>query len=293
MPLDPQRVIKPLRKVHKALGHPARLLTPEGVHDLRTQCYRIRSMMFAFALHEGRHGAQLLRAIEPVRKRAGKVRDTDVLTGLAASLRDGSTGESLIEVMESLGVRHARFAGKLEKTLHRERRKARRQLKTYMKWTKREIAAPRLEAADRWRRNAVAHSLALSSELGEWPTLREDNLHRFRLKVKELRYVLQLASEADRHFIDALGEVKDAIGEWHDWTELAAVAAKVLDDKGRSPLSKQIASVVQAKLENALSLATRLRRNFFDTGRARHGSQRGARAKIKTPVLTTAARMAA
>ena len=286
-------MVKPLRKVRKAMGHPARLLTPEGVHDLRTQCYRIRSMIFAFGLHDERGGAQLLRAIEPVRKRAGKVRDTDVLTSLAAGLRDGSTGESLIELMEDLGVRHARFAGKLEKTLRRERREARRHLKTCKKWIKSEIEAPQSEAADRWRRNAVAHSLELSSELGEWPTLRADNLHPFRLKVKELRYVLQLASEADRHFIDALGEVKDAIGEWHDWTELAAVAAKVLDDKGRIPLSKQVASVVQAKLENALSLATRLRRNFFNTRRARHGSQNGRRAMIKTPVLTTAARMAA
>jgi CHAD domain-containing protein len=48
--------------------------------------------------------------------------------------------------------------------------------------------------------------------------LRKSNLYQYRLKVKELRNLLQLAEDADQQaFIDRLGEVKDAIGEWHDW----------------------------------------------------------------------------
>ncbi|HEV2134419.1 MAG TPA: CHAD domain-containing protein [Terracidiphilus sp.] len=293
MPLDPQRATKPLRKAHKALGHPARSLTPEGVHALRTQCYRIKSILRAFALDEERDGAQLLRAIEPVRKRAGKVRDADVLTGLAASLSEGSGSESLIQVMEDLGVRHERFADKLEKTLYAERREARRRLKTFMKWMKGELTAPNSEAADSWRRYAVARAIDLSSELDEWPALHAENLHPFRLKVKELRYVLQLSSDSDHRVIDALGEVKDAIGEWHDWSELEAVVVKVLEDKGRSPLSKQIAAVVRSKLKHALTLATRLRRNYFDAAQARHNTRTMRRATIKAPVLEAAARMAA
>jgi CHAD domain-containing protein len=258
---------------------------------LRTQCYRIKSMMHAFALDEERDGVQLLRAVEPIRKRAGKVRDSDVLTGLAASLPNGAAGEALVEVREDLGIRHARFVARLEKELYRKRRQARRRSKLCMKQIKSELAASNSEAAETWRRNAVAHSLALATELGEWPMLREDNLHPFRLKVKELRYVLQLSSDSGRRVIDALGEAKDAIGEWHDWSELAAIAAKVLGDKGKSPLSKQIAAVVQVKLRYALTLATRLRREFFDTARPR--SKAARHVTIKTPVLSTAERIAA
>lgn len=293
MPLDPQRAIKPLRKAHQALGHPARSLTPEGVHALRTQCYRIKSILRAFALEEERDGARLLRAIEPVRKRAGKVRDADVLTGLAASLPDGSGNESLIQVMEALGARHERCAGKLEKTLDSERREARRRLKSCMKWMKAELAATHSDTADSWRRYAVARAIELSSELDEWPALRIDNLHPFRLKVKELRYVLQLSSDSDHRVIDALGEVKDAIGEWHDWSELKAVVMKVLDDKGQSPLSKQIAQVIRSKLRHALMLATRLRGDYFDAADVGHNARTMRRARIKAPVLEAAAKMAA
>lgn len=78
MPLDHQRIAKPLRKVQKALGHLSRCLSPEKVHKLRTQCCRIESMLRAFSLDKSRDGARLLQAIDPIRKKAGKMRDTDV-----------------------------------------------------------------------------------------------------------------------------------------------------------------------------------------------------------------------
>lgn len=294
MSLDAQRVVKPLRKLHKALGRPSRNLTPEGVHRLRTRCYRLNSMLRAFALDEERNGAQLLRVVESIRKRGGKVRDADVLTGLAVSLSNGAANDSLVEVTEALGVRHARFASKLDQALHEERRQARRRLKSCMKEIEGELASSNSEAAETWRRKAVARTLDLSSELEEWPKLQADNLHPFRLKVKELREVLRLSSDdTDRRFIDTLGEVKDAIGEWHDWSELAAVAAKALGDKGRSPLSRQIASVVQKKLKHALALATRLRAEFFQTSQARHRAHTAGHATIKAPVLAAAAKLAA
>lgn len=49
-------------------------------------------------------------------------------------------------------------------------------------------------------------------------------LHPYRLKVKELRYALQLAASHEELLIEALGEVKDSIGEWPDWCELEAIA---------------------------------------------------------------------
>jgi CHAD domain-containing protein len=80
------------------------------------------------------------------------------------------------------------------------------------------------ELADR----AAALAFEVEGELRDWPALKRINLHPFRLKVKKLRYVLQMADDSDSRFVQALAEVKDDIGEWHDWQELSAVAKKVV-----------------------------------------------------------------
>ena len=57
--------------------------------------------------------------------------------------------------------------------------------------------------------------------------LNRNNLHPYRLKVKELRNVLQLSNRADDiEFVEKLGQVKDAIGDWHDWEELVRIPRK-------------------------------------------------------------------
>ena len=66
-----------------------------------------------------------------------------------------------------------------------------------------------------------ASALTLLTRLAKPARLGKTNLHSYRLEVKELRNLLQLAEEYDRQeFVRQLGEVKDAIGEWHDWEEL-------------------------------------------------------------------------
>ena len=44
--------------------------------------------------------------------------------------------------------------------------------------------------------------------------------------------MLQLAGGATPRFVDDLGKVKDAIGEWHDWEELASIARPAGTDLG-------------------------------------------------------------
>ena len=67
----------------------------------------------------------------------------------------------------------------------------------------------------------------LLSELYRPARLNKRNLHPYRLKIKELRYVMQLSEDNGSHeFVKKLGEAKDAIGEWHDWEELLAIAKK-------------------------------------------------------------------
>jgi CHAD domain-containing protein len=123
---------------------------------------------------------------------------------------------------------------------------------------------------------AAATALTLAKDLENPPTLNRSNLHPYRIKVKELRNILQMADEpGNQDFIDALGEVKDAIGEWHDWEELIGVAEKRLDHGPGCKLLQELKTISARKYERALSLANKMRRDFLRSGPfGKHGPPR-------------------
>jgi len=95
-----------------------------------------------------------------------------------------------------------------------------------------------------------------------------------------LRDVLQLASGADNErFVETLGHVKDAIGEWHDWQQLIAIAGDVLDHEG-CRLVQEAKRRSRRKFESALALTTDMRRHCFPA------PSRGARHSSATVVFT-------
>lgn len=249
--------------------------------------------MRALGLAEKRRGMDLVEALETVRKSAGKVRDADVLTSLAATLASDPGGESLIQLVEELGVRRDHFADKLAKTVERRRKKTRKELQHYRQRIDKQFANSDSSVAAVWGRNAVTRAVELSEEIAGWPRLTAGNLHPFRLKVKELRVVLQLSPQPEQELVDALREVKDAIGEWHDWSELGAQDEKVLGDRSRSELSKHIRSTTEDRLHSALTLATRLRQKYFGLVEVRRSGHNKPPKNLKEPVLHAAAKMAA
>jgi CHAD domain-containing protein len=75
---------------------------------------------------------------------------------------------------------------------------------------------------------------------------------------------MQMAENADAQaFVGRLGEVKDAIGEWHDWEVLIAVAKDALDHGGNCKLSAELRKTAEAKYETALRLAEAMRREYL------------------------------
>ena len=104
-------------------------------------------------------------------------------------------------------------------------------------------------------------ALTLLSDLTEPSRLRKSNLHEYRLKVKELRNLLQMAENADQQpFVGRLGQVKNAIGEWHDWEVLVATAEDALDHGRKCRLVENLRKTAAAKLGTALRLSERMRR---------------------------------
>ena len=88
----------------------------------------------------------------------------------------------------------------------------------------------------------------------------------FRIRIKELRYMLELSDEADQTLIESLGIVKDAIGEWHDWVELLKIAQKVLDAEADGGNLKRLEDIVRERLESAVAAANQLRERYFNPG---------------------------
>jgi hypothetical protein len=102
------------------------------------------------------------------------------------------------------------------------------------------------------------------------------------MKVKELRYVLQLSGQ-DNKLVNVLGEVKDSIGEWHDWVELDAIASEVLHHRDSCGVREQIHAGAQHRFDKALVLANQLRRKYLGGSTSSRGG-RGTRAKSKAKI---------
>ena len=85
------------------------------------------------------------------------------------------------------------------------------------------------------------------------------------LKLRVLDAADSVAASADlpapRGAAD-IAAVKDAIGEWHDWEELAAVAADVIGQGPQSKLVKQLKEITDERFRRALSISNSTRKNL-------------------------------
>jgi CHAD domain-containing protein len=216
MALDPEEVQKPLSKSRKLLKKRPKQPTPDQVHDLRTNSRRLEATLTALKLDRKRRGKRVLKTLAPLRRRAGRVRDMDVLTSFAAGLSPDGNQEAVVQLLEHLGESRFQAARRLHKSVVKRRRTAKMRLKHCSSLVDQNLGSGKRRFGE-WQVNATADALKLSGEVAGWPRLTTQNLHPFRLKVKELRNVLKMTGKNDE-LVDRLGEVKDAIGEWHDRT---------------------------------------------------------------------------
>jgi CHAD domain-containing protein len=182
----------------------------------------------------------------------------DVLIGDVLTLPDDLGRESLVRLVEHLARKRVKHARKLHDLVKQQRPKARKQLKQSSRMLKRAVKK------DWGDRSGEAAPQILISELGHWPDLNAGNLHMFRIRIKELRYMLELSDEADQTLIGSLGTVKDAIGEWHDSVELLRIAQKVLDAESDGGNLKRLEDIVNKRLESAVAAANQLRERYFN-----------------------------
>ena len=152
MELKPGNVQKPVRKLRKSLKSLASDPTTRNVHDLRTRLRRVEAIAGLLNAGGGKSRNPLLKALKPLRKAAGEVRDMDVLTAKARTLA---------------------------KKAHQQRKDAHDSLKEFSRQLEKLFATKAGGC-----RLQTDTAMGLMDELSHWPQFSTENLHAFRIKVK-------------------------------------------------------------------------------------------------------------
>jgi CHAD domain-containing protein len=192
----------------------------------------------------------------------------DVLIGNARKLARRAAGDSLTRLVEQLHIARLQNAAELRRVLGRRRTVARENLKEYSNLIRTAVAHMEGTASTQGlpaHEHDGIHSAAANvvRELGEWPPLNAENIHAFRLKVKELRYILQLSDDGNSDLGEALGNVQRRVGDWHDWHQLHEIASEILTPERDLALLERIDETTKRKFDQALAAANRLRGKYL------------------------------
>jgi CHAD domain-containing protein len=272
MALDNRQVEKPIRKVRKLLKKMPAEPTAKQVHDLRTNSRRFEAMLQATDPDES--GRKTLKQLSKLRKRAGKVCDMDVLTAYAAELpRSGEEEDCSVRLLEHLGAARRKKAKQLSKSARRSAAALRRALKRLATKLQKRVGQRSADGRDPTS-HITSAALGILSELEQPSTLNKSNLHPYRLRVKKLQNLLRLAENGrNQEFVESLTEVKDAIGEWHDWVELQEIAGQVIEHP-RCALMRELKKRTEERLERALQVTEQMRKQYLGSGKKPAGRRK-------------------
>jgi CHAD domain-containing protein len=258
----------------------------ETVHRLRTNTRRSGALLQSLLasrrssretrdLH--RDADKLLRQWKKLRQAAGEVRDLDVQRDLLAKLRATLAESAAAVAKDPANILLADQLHHLDAWLHHEREKRAEQLRREV--AKRaprcaELAPKVLAALEKSAPRQTKHSrrqmpaaLALEDFFHTsyaMPKLDDRNLHDFRKRTKEARYVAE-AGGAEPHaaaVASALKRIQDAIGSWHDLDALEHEAAEALGNSGVE-LGGLLSKRARQQLQQALSTAERQRQRLL------------------------------
>jgi CHAD domain-containing protein len=188
------------------------------------------------------------------RKALEPVRNADVYLARLDSLRTtGNTSED----EKHLSPRCIREIDKLEDRLQRKRKAGIKELMDAIDARGKRLNrfSKELEAALAPHTPSNVHSTApealrIFAELtSEFPNLDAGNLHEYRKRLKQARYLVEISATADplaKRLAAAFRRIHYSAGEWHDWQELARKAGRILPGHGEQdgliPVLKELAA---------------------------------------------------
>jgi Uncharacterized conserved protein len=251
------QVRKPIRELRSSLRKLPDDPPQKAVHNLRTRSRRVEAITSALASCSSEQAQKVLRSIKSLRKAAGNVRDMDVLIAKVRSLHRQCPDPAFDRLLAHIQEARQESAGQLVKEFSSKRKKVCHRLDRFSLYVKEHFGKCQSEAHK---------ANELFDELCHWPALTAGNLHDFRIRLKELRYMLQLTRNANMPFMSALERAKTHIGVWHDWEELHRIAAEVLDASRERNAIAMIANRESENLRTAMRAARSLRTRFMRAG---------------------------
>ena len=262
----PQPKWQQLKTWRKLLAQCARKPSRRSVHALRSLTLRLQ-VGLEYSLRVQSENSAARRAFQhwskvakKLRKALAPVRNVDVQLARLDSLRS-SKGAS--EGEKHLSPRCIREIDKLENRLRRQRKVRIMKLMAGIDARGKRLNrfSKDLEAALASYMPSKAHSTApealrIFAELAiEFPYLNADNLHDYRKRLKQARYLVEISATADplaKRLAAAFRRIHYAAGEWHDWHELATKADRILSGHGEED---GLISVLEALATKALHRA--------------------------------------
>jgi CHAD domain-containing protein len=251
MTIAADRVHSTFKKTKLDLSNLAASVTPESVHRFRTTTRRLQTLIEELASEPNRNQKKLVKLLDGIRKRAGKVRNVDVQLSALRSLKVPQEPRRKTQLMHGLLELRAKHEKKLRKALTRQ---AIREIEKRLKRASKET-----EFKEDCNPLAVARALLLRAVKTSETSIKtkksdtESTLHDSRILIKRARYVAEFAPKSPEatELISQLKALQDTIGNWHDWQTLTHSAVERLGDVGHSSLVAALHSVAAGKLRSA------------------------------------------
>jgi CHAD domain-containing protein len=218
----------------------------ESVHSFRTTSRRLQTLLEEVVPGSGRNQKKLLKVLDRIRKRAGKVRDLDIQLAALRSLKVPQEPRRKTQLMHSLIELRAKHEKTLRKLLNKKTiREIRARLKRASKGLKPDNDRDPLLVARKILAQVVRPAGPVTEEL----------LHQYRSVVKRARYAAEFAPKSGEaeQFVAQLKRLQDAVGHWHDWLILTQAAAKRLGDVNQSSLVAVLHNVTGGKFRQAVA----------------------------------------
>lgn len=293
-----------LKGWRRLLGECEQKPTRKRVHALRVATLRFQAQTeYWLDLHRRGEHDTVQPAAYPVKKwqkeathlrrTLGAVRNCDIYLAKLKQLSGPLTTSTGYEPRSSRAI--LRQIEEVESRFKKDRHAAERKLLENVERRRQRVEAaivdiesglsPHLPLVPRLKERVLA---AMSREMvSEFPNLRAKDLHPFRKQIKNVRYLAELMSGDDLKIAALAAELKavqGAIGEWHDWDELAREAVNVLRHESKTGnLIELLETMTQESLEKALA--------FCKSFRAQFAAEESSQRKIpqRAPSATTAA----
>lgn len=256
------------------------------VHSLRVATLRLQAAIEYWHERQGMDapvtGAvqRWLRQGKKLRRALGPVRQADVSLNKLARMRAWSksdAGGSPVLPKECLGV-----VEEIERIVKRRREAAAKKLVAEIQKRRKRLnrLSRKLESAlegfaPEKESGAADKILAqIASVAPEFSTLDTDNLHKFRKRIKKIRYLAEFFApfeETAVHYGSTLKRMTGSVGEWHDWQVLTEEAARAEHgDAEMAGAAEFLQAQASRSLEQALKLCrqsmTRLLKDTANAG---------------------------